>query len=319
MHTLVLSIACSVAVSVLLKLARSHRIDVGQAIAMNYVIASTLCVVLFRPTPTSLLTPATPWWVLIALGVLLPTIFLAMAAAVRHAGIVLSDAAQRLSLFIPLMASFLLFGEALSAWKAAGIAVALVALVLLLIRRPQPDRTAAPDGATPAVQHAGPDAAAPAHGNAGVQATAAASNGSQAAGKAVFYLLCVWVGYGVIDILFKQLAKSGAAFANSLLVTFVLAGIIIFSSLFVRRTRWDMGSIKAGVLLGLLNFGNIYFYVSAHQRFPENPTLVFSAMNIGVISVGTLVGAGFFKERLSRFNVAGIALAIVAIVLLIPR
>lgn len=288
MHTLVFSISCSVAVSVLLKVARARQIQVIQAIAVNYVIASALCLLLFRPAPASLLTPATPWWILIALGLMLPTIFLAMAAAVRHAGIVLSDAAQRLSLFIPLIASFLVFGEVLSFNKAAGIMLALVALVLLLVQR------------------------------GGTSASTQSDTGSQSS-KAVFYLLCVWVGYGLIDIMFKQLARSGAAFSSSLLVTFVLAGIIIFSWLFARRTQWHMPSLKAGVILGLLNFGNIYFYISAHQRFPENPTLVFSAMNIGVISVGTLVGAGFFKERLSVFNIAGIALAITAIVLLIPR
>lgn len=289
MHTLIFSISCSVAVSVLLKVARSRQIEVIQAIAVNYVVATALCVLLFQPAPASLLTPATPWWVLILLGLMLPTIFLAMAAAVRYAGIVLSDAAQRLSLFIPLIASFLVFGEALSLNKGGGIALALVALVLLLLQRGE--NTMNGDTANPA----------------------------STSRKAIFYLLCVWVGYGVIDILFKQLARSGAAFSSSLLVTFVLAGIVIFTWLLAQRTRWHLPSLTAGVLLGLLNFGNIYFYVSAHQRFPENPTLVFSAMNIGVISLGTLVGAGFFKERLSLYNVAGIVLAIAAIVLLIPR
>lgn len=284
MITLILSIVCSVAVSVLLKMARTRQVDVAQAIAMNYVVATILCLVLFRPTPTALLASDTPWWVLGALGLLLPTIFLAMAAAVREAGIVLSDAAQRLSLFIPLIASFLIFGEALSINKAGGIIVALAALVLLLMRGS--DNRESSDNAS---------------------------------GKAVLYLLCVWVGYGVIDVLFKQLARSGAAFSSSLLVAFILAGAVIFSWLIITRTRWHLPSLKDGIVLGLLNFGNIYFYVRAHQQFPENPTLVFSAMNIGVISAGTLIGAGFFKERLSIFNVFGILFAVAAIVLLIPR
>ena len=111
MIILFISIACSVAVSVLLKIARRRNLQIDQAIAVNYVIAALLCLLVLRPQPASLLAPATPWWILALLGVLLPTIFLAMAGAVRHAGIVLSDAAQRLSLFIPLMASFLLFNE----------------------------------------------------------------------------------------------------------------------------------------------------------------------------------------------------------------
>ena len=282
MYTLIISIACSVAVSVLLKIARRQNIAVDQAIAVNYVVAATLCAVLLQPQPSSLMSPSTPWWVLIALGVLLPTIFLAMAAAVRHAGIVLSDAAQRLSLFIPLIASFVLFGEALSGSKLAGIAIALTALVCLLLR--------------PRTQ-----------------------DGSGDTVKAVLMLLSVWVGYGTIDILFKQMAKSGAAFSSSLLVSFVLAGILIFAYLIARRSVWTRRNVLAGVVLGLLNFSNIYFYIRAHQVFPQNPTLVFSAMNIGVISLGTLVGAGFFKEKLSWVNALGIVLAVTAIIVLIPR
>jgi len=282
MYTLIISVACSVAVSVLLKVARRQNLHIGQAIAVNYLVATSLCLVILRPDPASLLSPATPWGVLIALGVLLPTIFLAMAAAVRHAGIVLSDAAQRLSLFIPLMAAFVLFGEALSGSKLLGIALALTALVCLLIKPRKPD-------------------------------------GPHETGRTAALLLCVWLGYGTIDILFKQLAKSGAIFSNSLFVAFALAGILIFLYLFIQRTQWMRRNLVAGLILGLLNFGNIYFYIRAHQVFPENPTLVFSAMNIGVISLGTLVGAGFFKEKLSWLNALGIGLAIGAILVLIPR
>src|SRR3546814_13617951 len=108
MYTLIVSIACSVAVSGLLKIARRENLQIDQAIAVNYVVAAGLCLLVLRPQPAALLNPSTPWWILITLGVLLPTIFLAMAGAVRHAGIVLSDAAPRLSLFIPLIAAFLL-------------------------------------------------------------------------------------------------------------------------------------------------------------------------------------------------------------------
>lgn len=283
MYTLLISVACSVAVSVLLKIARRQDIHIAQAIAVNYVVAASLCLLILRPHPASLLTPSTPWWILIALGLLLPTIFLAMAGAVRQAGIVLSDAAQRLSLFIPLIAAFVLFDEVLAPGKLAGIGLALVALVCLLLRPRTP--TAAPGD---------------------MKSTAA-------------LLLCVWVGYGTIDVLFKQLAKSGAAFSSSLFAAFVLAGIVIFVYLLLQRTQWRRRSLIAGVILGLLNFSNIYFYIRAHQVFPGNPTLVFSTMNIGVISLGALVGAGFFKEKLSWVNGLGVLLAIGAIVALIPR
>jgi threonine/homoserine efflux transporter RhtA len=68
--------------------------------------------------------------------------------------------------------------------------------------------------------------------------------------------------------------------------------------------------------LGVANFGNILFYLKAHQALSNNPSTVFSAMNIGVIAVGTLVGLVVFKEKLSLLNKAGIVIAVVAIIVI---
>ena len=135
MHTLILSISFSVAVSIFLKLARSGGIRVDQAIAVNYATAVALCLWLLHPPLDTLFEqPAAVWLILGLLGVLLPSVFLVMAAAVRRAGIVRSDTAQRLSLILPILAAFLVFHEVLSGRKAIGIALALCALACLLTR-----------------------------------------------------------------------------------------------------------------------------------------------------------------------------------------
>lgn len=285
MHTLAFSISFSVLVSVFLKLARAWQVDVAQAIASGYLAAAGLCFILLRPDLAGLFEqPPVSWLVLGALGVLLPSVFIIMARAVELAGIVKSDAAQRLSLVIPLLAAFFIFQEPMGLKKFGGIALAISAL-LCLIRR----------------------------GEGGSQDSTAGGS------KMVAALLGVWVGYGVIDILFKLMAKLGAGFSSSLFLSFILALLLIFSWLVVRqKTRWSTRSLVAGLGLGALNFGNIYFYIRAHQVFPEQPTLVFAAMNMGVISLGALVGAGIFKERLSLINIVGIALALGAIALLLP-
>src|SRR5690606_26714344 len=162
----------------------------------------------------------------------------------RHAGIVRSDAAQRLSLFIPLLAAFLLFGQTPTSRTLAGVALAFAALFCLLRR--------------------------PAHGTA------------EGGWPGWTWPLAVWLGYGVIDILFKRMSQAGTAFGAGLATSFTLAGLLLLAWLLVRRTQWRGRHLAAGVGLGLLNFGNIYFYIRAHQRFPQDPALVFSAMNIGV-------------------------------------
>lgn len=277
---LISAIACSVAVSVLLKLARSHNLQIAQSILVNYAVASALTLLLLKPNLAVLAEPSIHWLLLISLGILLPSVFLIMAKAVANAGIALSDAAQRLSLFIPLLMAFLIFAEPLNMSKLAGIALALAALMGLIYR---PTKSAR-------------------------------KNTKQA----TWVLIGVWLGYGVIDVTFKQLAKTGAAFSASLLASFVLSGCLLLLWLLVRKTKWHPASLAAGIILGLLNFGNIYAYIRAHQTFPENPTLVFTAMNIGVICMGALIGVALFKEKLHRVNVLGIALAVAAIVLLVP-
>ncbi|HCP77822.1 MAG: hypothetical protein CML16_10005 [Pusillimonas sp.] len=280
MLVLLLSISCSVAVSVLLKLARAWRLDLVQAISLNYAVATALTLCLLQPQPQTLLADTETWPVLAALGLLLPLVFLMMAMAVRHAGIVLSDAAQRLSLLVPLLAAFLLFNETLTSQKIIGMTLAFVALTCLLIKTTGHNPTQARSLLTPIT------------------------------------LLGVWLGYGAIDILFKQLARTGASFATGLLGAFILAGGIMFLILLAQKRRWAARNAWAGLLLGLLNFGNIYFYIRAHQLLPNNPSLVFASMNIGVITAGTLIGAVIFREPLGKINVAGLVLAIAAMLVL---
>jgi drug/metabolite transporter (DMT)-like permease len=79
---------------------------------------------------------------------------------------------------------------------------------------------------------------------------------------------------------------------------------------------WTLGGLAAGLLLGLFNFANILFYLRAHRALPGRPALVFAGMNLGVVVLGALVGLLAFRERLSRLNLAGLGLAVLAIVLL---
>ena len=277
MNYLIFAVLCSVAVSVFLKIARKKHIQIAQAIAVNYIIAILMTWFVLQPSlknTTEYLASAS---IFMALGVLLPSVFIVMARAVERAGIVKSDAAQRLSLFIPIVWALVFFGEVLTPARGLGVVLAFVALLCLLYK--------------PSIQKFSPN-------TKGIATS----------------LLGVWLGYGVIDILFKQLAKlDKTAFAGNLLVAFILAGILMWAYLLVKRTDWRLKSMLAGIVLGVLNFGNILFYVRAHQVFKDNPTLVFAGMNMGVIALGTLVGAWAFREKISRVNALGVALAMASI------
>ena len=279
MHNLIIAVLCSVAVSVLLKVARKRNIAIQQAIAFNYIVALSLSWFLLKPDFkglefTDFIAQSENTPIFLALGILLPSVFIIMSKAVEFTGIVRSDAAQRLSLFLPILAAFLIFHETLSQSKVVGIVLAFVGLFCLLSK---PNQQSAVDF------------------------------------RGVLGLIGVWFGYGIIDILFKQVAKSGGAFPTTLFIAFSLASCIMFIYLLFKRTQWNVASFVGGIILGVLNFFNILFYIKAHQSFGSNPTLVFAGMNIGVICLGTITGALIFKEKISKVNWLGIAFSLCAI------
>src|SRR5699024_5535287 len=97
---------------------------------------------------------------------------------------------------------------------------------------------------------------------------------------------------------------------------FILSALYV-GWLFVKgRASWGGRHLIGALLLGVFNFGNIFFYVEAHRHLATNPALVFSTMNIGVIVLATIVGVWLFRERLGRLNRLGLLLAVIAVVVL---
>ncbi|MDG1870664.1 MAG: EamA family transporter, partial [Flavobacterium sp.] len=131
---LILSILCSVTVGIIFKVGRKQNLNISQVVAWNYVMALILCYFFFSPDLEAINATA-PWQIYIPLGILLPTIFLFLAASIKHMGIVKTDAAQRLSLFIPIVAAWFLFGEEFSKIKLLAFLIALPALLLILSKK----------------------------------------------------------------------------------------------------------------------------------------------------------------------------------------
>lgn len=278
------SVICSVTVSVILKLARRQHVDTLQIIVWNYPVA-VLCTGFFlQPDWASVKTDDAPFALYIALAALLPGVFFALSASIRYAGIVRTEVAQRLSLFIALIAAFWLFNETLVYGKLIGIAIGMV----------------------------------------GILCSIGWHQGKNQHGLNHWMWLCpalVFFGYGVIDILFKQLALyADIPYTTSMLIVFTLAMLLAFIylayHLLVARKRFSLHAVFWGMVLGGFNFANILFYMKAHRALPDNPSIVFTGMNVGVIALGALIGILLFGEKLSFINKIGIGLAIVSVVII---
>jgi drug/metabolite transporter (DMT)-like permease len=277
MINLIISILCSVSVGVLFKHIKAKTSVNIFLITVNYLCAIIAAYICFRPQIN--FNQAFSSYS-VSLSVLLPLVFILLSLSIHHSGIIKTDIAQRISLVIPIACSYWIFHETISGFKWIGLITGFISLFFIL------------------------------------------NKGQKSAGNNSLYLLLVFFGYGVIDVLFKQVAlQKSVPYTTALFYifcgSFVFAFIITIFSFLKKKLAIEKSMVFYGLLLGLLNFLNIYFYLRAHQSFAKHPTTVFATMNFGVILLGTLVGTFYFKEKLSGKNILGLVLAVIAIIVIV--
>ncbi|NUF39366.1 DMT family transporter [Acinetobacter lactucae] len=270
----------SVLVSILLKTLKRKGYQPLQMIAWNYASASLLCFLWFRPDIQHVSIQHTPWWLIIALGIILPSIFLCLAKSLEYAGIVKTELAQRLSVVLSLLAAYFFFHEQFNALKLWGIGLGIFAVLLVLFGQMN-------------------------------------SFSNHQSRKAIFALLSVWCGYAAVDILLKYTSSLGLQFTLTLNLIFITAFILSISYVLLQKTpKWQFKSTLAGLILGVLNFLNIALYVKAHILLKDSPAIVFASMNILVVLLGIVSGVILYKEKLKWPTVFGILLGISGVVCL---
>ena len=278
MISLIISILCSVSVGVLFKYIKAKTQVNIFLITINYLCAIFATYICFRPEIDFSHVAYNSYT--ISLSVLLPLVFILLSLSIHHSGIIKTDIAQRISLVIPVACSYWIFNETIPAFRWIGIITGFIALFFILNKGRSSNRT------NPV------------------------------------YLVFVFLGYGIIDVLFKEVALQ-RSIPYTIALFYIFCGCFIFASLITvlsflkKKLIIQKSTVFYGLLLGLFNFLNIYFYLKAHQAFAKTPTTVFASMNFGVILVGTLIGAFYFKEKLSKKNMLGLVLAVIAIILVV--
>ncbi len=274
---LFLSIICSVSVGILLKIAKRYKsLTFFQMIAWNYFFAAGLCFLVYKPE-FNLMRLDIPQPLFVLLMFLLPSIFIIQANSIKYMGIVRTDIAQRLSLIISLSAAYFIFKETFSILKFAGIFIGLFSIFLILSK----ERT-------------------------------------ESTSQQWQYPVLVLLGFGIIDVLFKQVALfKEFNYTSSLFIIFsgalLISILIVMFQVIFQKQKLNIQNMYWGAGLGFLNFGNILFYLKAHQVLHNNPSTVFACMNFGVIILGSLTGILLFKEKMSKLNYLGLILGLLAI------
>ena len=208
-------------------------------------------------------------------------VFFLQNTSIQKVGIVKTDVAQRLSLFIPILAAYFIFNEIFSTLKIIGIIIGFSAILFTLTKKSE---TSQQD-------------------------------------TNWYYPLLVLLGFGIIDTLFKKVATVlHMPFTTALFFIFFGALLVTLPVLLVQRVfqnkKINWKNCAWGIGIGILNFGNILCYLKAHKALADQPSTVFASMNFGVIILGSLAGTLLFQEKLSKWNYFGIFLAILSIIVI---
>lgn len=283
---LILSILCSVSIPVAFKLFEKHNIPIIYPILINYVTAAIIgfSLIGFNSQRVALSTPETWYPVAIVVGIMLIVMFFAIGYAAQKIGIAATTLSNKLSVVIPI--SFSLFYDSNDQFSLIkGIILALAILALFLsIYKPFQIKT-----------------------------------------SFLFWLpFLLFAGLGIIDSVIKYAQTNfidtpeGSAIFSAF--AFAIAGMAGFMFLFFKgESLFDMIKFKyfaGGMVLGLVNFGSMYFFINALNKFPSSNSMVFGANNIGVVLLSVFIAKVIYKETLSKINIAGICLAIISISLI---
>ena len=298
---LVLAVSCSVGIAALFNLAERRQLDRTALLTVNYAAAALLAVVLQGATPMAGVTLP-----LVALGVGQGVLFIVgfwlFSVAIRQAGMGLAAGVMRLSVLIPVLASWAIWGEVPSGLQIVGLVLGGVAFFLV---------------ARPAAPTADPD---PAQGSLPRPDAERAPRDGPGVGVAVLLGL-LFVSGGAVDVLNKAFSKGFSATVPKptfLLFVFGVAFAVGLAMVVVQGLRtgqWPRGAVLGwGVVVGLVNYGSADFFLRAVDVLPA--PFVFPANSVSIVLGAALVGFLVWGERISRTNALGLALALVALVLL---
>ena len=297
---LILAILFSTGVFVAMRLFERFRLDNHQALMWNYVFAAGTGFLMCKQfdTPTQLVSE--PWFGLsLITGFWFIFTYLLMTASTQRSGVTVTSLSSKLSVVLPTLAGVVLFGEKLNFVATMGIVLALVALVLVVGGK---NKTASP------------------HIDSHVAPALARNDMRGEANKNWLLPLLIFFGTGTGDILMKLTEQRNQGEDMSFMIAFIyfialLFGIIIVAYDLIRgKSKWQWKSAIGGIGLGVINFFSTYNVYQAMRCFDN--VVLFPVYNIGVVSLTALTGWLLFKEKLTWKNYLGLAIAIIAVILI---
>ena len=216
-----------------------------------------------------------------------------MQSSVRQNGATLTSAFSKLGMLIPLLVSFLFFGDVPTWLQAAGLLFAVGAIIVLNLPRKAE------------------------HESAGTSESAKEEPGSP---MILWLLLLTLLASGLSEGMSKVFERLGnqAEDTRYFFFLFLTAAVLTAVLSVVEKVRHGKGirlkEMAAGILAGIPNYFSSWFLLKALVRLPA--MLVYPVFSVGSILLVTGFGALIFKERLEKRQWLGLGLILIALIFL---
>jgi drug/metabolite transporter (DMT)-like permease len=284
---LVLSILSSSIINLVFRYFPKYQVDNQQAIAVNYWTCVITGLFASNLSLSHTISHYNASWGLytVALGLLFVTVFYGMAVTAQKFGISVSVIAAKMGVIFPLIYAFLFLRDEPTFLLIFGILLSLVS-VYFVSRKDKSQVNVS-------------------------------SN--------IWFILLpllVLIGSGVIDTSLKviQLQLAGTSAAIPTVMIFMAAAVfgtcITIYRLATKQTYFKRQNILGGIALGIPNYFSIFFLFKALQSDMFSTSQVYPLNNIGIVVLSTILSVILFREHLNKKNLIGIAMAILAIVLI---
>lgn len=282
---LIASIIVSTLFGISFKVISLKNINSFQAIIINYIVAGSLGFITTKSDVTPLTIFNQSWiWVAVGLGIVFIGSLFVLSETTSKYGISVAQVANRMSVVVPITIAILYYGDNLTIFKVIGIILAIAAVYL--------------------VSH---------------------KESVSKASQKFWWLfpLIIFICSGIIDSSINYAQRNLLnetdfdAFLSTIFSTaFIFGAIVLLYQLVVKKETFETRAIPAGIILGVINFGTMYCIIMALNSKILEASSLFPINNLSILTLSTIISVFVYKEKLSRKNWIGIALSLVAIIIL---
>ena len=281
---LFLSILSSIAILIIFKIIGKYDIKVIQPIIINYFVATALGFFSSGLSPKEVMEIPLSWILPgVFIGSLYVFTFFLIGYSTKKAGMALTTIASKMSFVFPMFFSILIdANDNYSNIKFILLIMAILAVFLSVYKK----RVKTIDSLF-----------------------------------IIFLPFILFVLMGIADSLVKYSQnyyikdESQSSIFSFLIFSFAaIWGIILIMFQKDKKEILQPKVLITGIILGICNFGSLYFFINALNSLTFNNSLVIALNNMGVVLFSIIIALSFFKEKVSKLNKAGIAFTIITFI-----